>query len=83
MRISLEATANKFSHERINTPFYSLPSDSHIPIRSKLAHIGPFSFDDGIYNNCNIDNCRDDTITTLDTNVSSIPHGYPKISLDY
>lgn len=54
-------------------PFYFLSSDSNTRTKYELAHICPFSFDDDISSDYNIENFRIDINSTIDTNVSSVP----------
>lgn len=54
-------------------PFYSISYDLDTHTRSELIHIVPFSFDDDISSDCNIENCMVDTTVTPDANVSLVP----------
>ena len=59
-------------------PFYSLSSDSHTPIMSELINIDPFCPNDDICIDCNVENCKGDTMATPDTNVPFVPMAIPQ-----
>lgn len=58
--------------------FYSLSSDSHTPIMSELINIDNFSLNDDICIDCNVENYRDDTMATSDTNFPFVPMAIPQ-----
>lgn len=55
-------------------PFYSLSSSLHTHIKSELIHIDPFSFNDDISSDCNVENYEVDATVKVSLLFPRIPN---------